>query len=384
MQFNYIANASAPSSSGRTIPVIDPSDGQPYDDIQRSNASDIDAADTAILLAVLALGAITGGHWLAAAIAALIGRGQLIDGGFVTPADLDRTVKDGLGLRWSFMGNFLIYRIAGGEQGMRHFMAQFGPALKLPWTKLEAPELTEGLLDKIVAQSDEQAGAQSIRELERLRDDCLIAVMQGLQAQDWGAGQVLKRYAARLYDTGLGKPEIEAVDLAQPLALYRTRIPTDWLDYNGHVNESRYLQLFSDSCDALLRLIETTPNAHTMITPTIAASTVSTSGDVATVSSASPPASARVARPASRSPRASASCRRSSAITATSGFAAAQHATSFATSRFAVSATARKRSGWRAMTSSALPPIEPVAPSSAIRFIGYNPSRSLPATKTAA
>jgi len=27
-----------------------------------------------------------------------------------------------------------------------------------------------------------------------------------------------------------------------------TRIPTDWLDYNGHVNESRYLQLFSDAC----------------------------------------------------------------------------------------------------------------------------------------
>ena len=44
MQLNYIANASAPSSSGRTIPVIDPSDGQPFDDIQRSNASDIDAA----------------------------------------------------------------------------------------------------------------------------------------------------------------------------------------------------------------------------------------------------------------------------------------------------------------------------------------------------
>ena len=44
MQLNYIANASAPSSSGRTIPVIDPSDGQPFDDIQRSNAQDIDAA----------------------------------------------------------------------------------------------------------------------------------------------------------------------------------------------------------------------------------------------------------------------------------------------------------------------------------------------------
>jgi len=44
MQLNYIANASTPSSSGRTIPVIDPSDGQPFDAIQRSNAQDIDAA----------------------------------------------------------------------------------------------------------------------------------------------------------------------------------------------------------------------------------------------------------------------------------------------------------------------------------------------------
>ncbi len=44
MQFNYIANASLPSGSGRTIPVIDPSDGKVFDDIQRSNAADIDAA----------------------------------------------------------------------------------------------------------------------------------------------------------------------------------------------------------------------------------------------------------------------------------------------------------------------------------------------------
>ena len=44
MQFNHIANAAVPSSSGRTIPVIDPSDGQPFDEIQRSNADDIDAA----------------------------------------------------------------------------------------------------------------------------------------------------------------------------------------------------------------------------------------------------------------------------------------------------------------------------------------------------
>jgi aldehyde dehydrogenase (NAD+) len=44
MQFHYIANASVPSASGRTIPVIDPSDGQPFDELQRSNAQDIDTA----------------------------------------------------------------------------------------------------------------------------------------------------------------------------------------------------------------------------------------------------------------------------------------------------------------------------------------------------
>ena len=44
MQLNYIANADVPSSSGRTLPVIDPSDGQPFDEIQRSNAADIDSA----------------------------------------------------------------------------------------------------------------------------------------------------------------------------------------------------------------------------------------------------------------------------------------------------------------------------------------------------
>ncbi|WP_399677971.1 aldehyde dehydrogenase family protein [Xenophilus sp.] len=44
MQLNYIANTNVPSASGRTLPVLDPSDGQPFDELQRSNAADIDAA----------------------------------------------------------------------------------------------------------------------------------------------------------------------------------------------------------------------------------------------------------------------------------------------------------------------------------------------------
>ena len=44
MQLNFIDNSSIASLSGRTLPVIDPSDGQPFDEIQRSNERDIDAA----------------------------------------------------------------------------------------------------------------------------------------------------------------------------------------------------------------------------------------------------------------------------------------------------------------------------------------------------
>ena len=43
--------------------------------------------------------------------------------------------------------------------------------------------------------------------------------------------------------------------LPAPLRLIAREIPPDWLDYNGHVTEFRYLELFGDATDALLRLI---------------------------------------------------------------------------------------------------------------------------------
>ena len=64
---------------------------------------------------------------------------------------------------------------------MRHFMAQFGPALKLPWTKLEAPELTNGLIDRVVDGTTEQLGTHSIAALEHYRDDCLMAVQEAIR-----------------------------------------------------------------------------------------------------------------------------------------------------------------------------------------------------------
>ena len=44
MQHHFIANQPVSASSGRTLPMIDPSDGLPFDEIQRGNAADIDQA----------------------------------------------------------------------------------------------------------------------------------------------------------------------------------------------------------------------------------------------------------------------------------------------------------------------------------------------------
>ncbi len=167
-----------------------------------------------------------------------------------TVAEIDDAIRYGAGLRWASMGTFLTYRIAGGEQGMRHFMQQFGPALAWPWTKLtDVPELTDELVDTIAAQSDEQAGGRSIRDLERLRDRALVGVLQALRVEDTGAGATLAAWERGLLSSA---PRVEANGGGGPLRLYSRRVPADWIDYNGHVHESRYLQLFGDASDALL------------------------------------------------------------------------------------------------------------------------------------
>jgi carnitine 3-dehydrogenase len=107
---------------------------------------------------------------------------HLVNDGVATTGEIDDAIRYGAGIRWSFMGSFLIYTLAGGDAGMRHFMSQFGPALKLPWTKLVAPELTDGLIDAVVDGTQVQLGKHSIADLERYRDDCLMAVQEAIRA----------------------------------------------------------------------------------------------------------------------------------------------------------------------------------------------------------
>jgi carnitine 3-dehydrogenase len=181
----------------------------------------------------------------------------LVRDGVATAEEIDDALRYGPGLRWSTMGTFMIYRLAGGEAGMRHFMAQFGPALKLPWTKLtDVPELDDELLDTLLAQSDAQAAGRSIEELARIRDDCLVAVLSGLRGQAWGAGNDVAATERRWQRTA---PAATGDGLAAAgdglLHLHDVIVAPDWIDYNGHMTEHRYLELLADTTDVFLPLI---------------------------------------------------------------------------------------------------------------------------------
>lgn len=171
---------------------------------------------------------------------------------------LDDVIRYSFGMRWAQMGLFETYRIAGGEAGMRHFLAQFGPCLKWPWTKFtDVVDLDDALVEKIGAQSDAQAKGRSIRELERIRDENLVGIMHALKAgnggEGWGAGKLLADFETRLWAEGGNRTR--AHDVSVPLRLVDTRVNAAWIDYNGHMTEHRYLQLFGETTDELLRVI---------------------------------------------------------------------------------------------------------------------------------
>ena len=99
---------------------------------------------------------------------------HIINENFATTQELDRAIEDGPGLRYSLMGTFLTFHLAGGKEGMKHMLRQFGPALKLPWTKLKAPRLSKKLSDRIVKGTQSQARGRSVSNLSNIRDDYLV------------------------------------------------------------------------------------------------------------------------------------------------------------------------------------------------------------------
>ena len=99
---------------------------------------------------------------------------HIVNEGYATTKDLDRAIEDGPGMSWSLMGTFLTFHLAGGSAGMKHMLKQFGPALKLPWTKLKAPKLTKKLSNRVIKGTRKQAKGKTVAEISKIRDEFLL------------------------------------------------------------------------------------------------------------------------------------------------------------------------------------------------------------------
>ena len=102
---------------------------------------------------------------------------HIINDGYASTKDLDDAITYGPGMRWALMGTFLTFHLAGGEMGMKHMLDQFGPALKLPWTKLKSPNLNKKLKNKIISGTKKQSKKITITKLSNIRDNFLIDLL---------------------------------------------------------------------------------------------------------------------------------------------------------------------------------------------------------------
>jgi carnitine 3-dehydrogenase len=105
---------------------------------------------------------------------------HMVAAGEATVEQIDLSITDGPGLRWPIHGPMLTFHLAGGQGGMAHMLDHFGPSLKSPWTRLDAPDLTPQLRDAVVAGCDHEANSRSIDDLITQRDQGVIAILRAL------------------------------------------------------------------------------------------------------------------------------------------------------------------------------------------------------------
>ena len=108
---------------------------------------------------------------------------HMIDQGEATVEQIDMSITEGPGLRWPLQGPMLTFHLAGGDGGMRHMLEHFGPSLLSPWTRLDAPELTDELREAVIDGCEVVTDGASHSELVRARDASIISIRQIVDAQ---------------------------------------------------------------------------------------------------------------------------------------------------------------------------------------------------------
>jgi carnitine 3-dehydrogenase len=106
---------------------------------------------------------------------------HMVANGEATPADIDIALINGPAPRMVSQGQCMAFHVACGAGGMATNLDQFGPALKLPWTRLEAPELTQELRNRMVDGCNQMAGERGFEQMAAKRDQQIVAVLRALR-----------------------------------------------------------------------------------------------------------------------------------------------------------------------------------------------------------
>ena len=105
---------------------------------------------------------------------------HLVAEGAASVADIDAVIAHGPGLRWAQMGPHLIFHLAGGEGGMRHFIDHLGPPIQSWWDTLGTPQLTPQTAAALIEGVNQEIAGRSYADLVQERDAKLIKTLQAL------------------------------------------------------------------------------------------------------------------------------------------------------------------------------------------------------------
>ncbi len=111
---------------------------------------------------------------------------RLVGEGYVSPQDLDKTIKDGLGLRWSFMGPFATIEL-NAPGGIADYCARYtGFYKRLQSKPADVGVFEDANIASILREWGKQATPEQLAELTRWRDQRLAALAAHKRTQPSG------------------------------------------------------------------------------------------------------------------------------------------------------------------------------------------------------
>jgi 3-hydroxyacyl-CoA dehydrogenase len=107
---------------------------------------------------------------------------RLVKSGLASPEDIDTAIREGLGLRWSFIGPFETADL-NAPGGIRDFVARFGKNLREIFPTDGPVDWSGELMDQVEAHRRERLPLSELRERQLWRDRRLLALAAHKNAQ---------------------------------------------------------------------------------------------------------------------------------------------------------------------------------------------------------